>query len=61
MSRIQQMELEYAYDACTKPSGKEAFDYGRACGRVQGFARVREEITKMLEEDAKREVLKESE
>jgi hypothetical protein len=59
IARLVAMEEEYALDACRKPVGKEAFDYGRMVGRVQGLGRAREEITKMIEEDAKNEVLRE--
>lgn len=59
--RLVQMEQEYALTACLKPSGKEAFDYGRMVGRVQGLGRAREAIVELLEEDAKNEILREKE
>lgn len=60
LARLEDLMQEWALHAALKPQGKEAFDYGRACGVVRGFALAKEEIEKMINQDASNEALKES-
>lgn len=59
LTRLEELHKEWAVAACLKPQGKEAFDYGMACGRVKGLVLAKEEIERLLAADASEEAERE--
>ncbi len=51
IAKIDEMVPEAAIQLLTQPSKKDAFEYGRACGLIEGMNRVKSELLAILNED----------
>lgn len=52
LRKLKGMQTEYADAALTRPKGKEAFDYGHACGRHEGLLLAEQLLSSVIEEVA---------
>jgi hypothetical protein len=48
---LRRKQIELAASHLSVPQGKQAFDYGVACGTFQAYGRMLADIEGMLEED----------
>lgn len=55
IAKLHTLKAEYAEAALENPRGKDAFDYGQACGIHMGFRLALEAIASLLDEAQKRE------
>jgi len=60
LTRLKQLEVDYALAGMRKPQGRDAFEYGYTSGRVKGLIAAYEEIERMISQDNDAEELKES-
>ncbi len=52
LKRVIELRIAHAEAALSKPKERDAFEYGKQVGLFLGFEKVREEIKRLLEEDA---------
>jgi hypothetical protein len=60
LSKLKQLEVDYALAASRKPQGRDAFEYGLVCGRAKGIIAAYEIVERMISEHEVAEQLKES-
>lgn len=60
LKRVIALRDGYAAAALAKPKERDAFEYGKQSGLYLGFEKVREEIARLLEEDAKSDRLQDN-
>ena len=51
ISKIEEMIPKAAIELLTRPSKKDAFEYGRACGLIEGINLCKTELLAILNED----------
>jgi len=52
LGKLKELQSEVATAALTRPKGKEAFDYGHACGRLEGLLLAEQLLNSAIEEVA---------
>jgi len=52
VEKLKGMQTEFASAALIKPRGKEAFDYGHACGKYEGLLLAEQLLNNVIEEVA---------
>lgn len=52
---IEREQATLAADALARPSGREAFDYGRVVGIYEGFERAKQAIIAMVAEKERKD------
>lgn len=58
LSKIEEMIPKMAIELLQRPSAKDAFEYGRAVGLIEGVNRVKSELLAILNEDDNAKVRK---
>lgn len=60
LKKVIELRNGHAAAALSKPKNRDAFEYGKQSGMYVAFETVREEIARLLEEDAKTDRLEEN-
>lgn len=60
LKRVIELRNGYAESALSTPKARDSFEYGKQVGLYTAFERVREEIKRLLEEDANSDRLKDN-
>lgn len=50
ISRLKEKRDEFALESLRKPREKTSYDYGRACGVVEGFDKAEAIVTEILKD-----------
>lgn len=51
ITKLDEMLAQHPIQLLTAPSRRDEFEYGRACGIIEGYNRVRNELLAILNED----------
>ena len=52
LRKLKDLQSEFSTVALTRPKGKEAFDYGHACGKMEGLLLSEQLLNSAIEEVA---------
>jgi hypothetical protein len=52
LTKLKESQAEFSTAALTRPKGKEAFDYGEACGTLKGLMLAEQLLNAAIEEVA---------